>query len=146
MDNFQNAPVKSMKMILFILHKTNLYQSLAAQSDSKSKRGKPRIQMNLPLPIALHSAWPRVDLSTAMDRVMNFSSALNTHFICKAYIRILSVKNKTQFLHIKNETSGVELSKRLYHIVFESKSFGLCHTYLQISVSTPCPLGNFGVT
>lgn len=48
--------------------------------------------------------------------------------ICKAYIRILSVKDKTQFLHIKNETSGVELSKRLYHIVFESKSFRLCHT------------------
>lgn len=85
------------RWFFFRLYKTNLYKSLATQSDSESKREKPGIQMNLHILIALCSAWPRVDLRTVidreMDRVMNVSSALNTHFICKAYIGILSVND-----------------------------------------------------
>ena len=78
---------------------------------------KSEIQMNLYVPIAQRSAWPKVDLKTASGQregqVHKLLVCSNVHFICKGYIGIVSMRIKGILFTYEKGMSGMELNKRL---------------------------------
>ena len=97
-------------------------------------RVKSGIQINLDLPTAQHSAWPKVDLETASSQregqVHKLFICSNVHCICKRYIGTISLRVKGIFFLTQQQFKSIFIKWALSQgqTILQYKQVSQCNT------------------